>query len=210
MSKNYNLSSQTRNNWLIALLLASSGLLTVLSSVYFLFLPEGGYQGGRNPTYGVVVLFNRSTWDLIHTWAGLLMIAMAAIHIPLHWSWILSMTKRILKILLGKCQGMSARGQFNLLVDGFIGLCGLLVAASGLYFLFFPGSHGVSAPAPGLVFSRSAWDLLHTWSGVLMIAAGALHFSIHWPWVVKVTGKILASTQPAPAYPAESNFASNG
>jgi len=185
------LSTRTRNNWLIMLLLAASGLLTIGSSIYFLFLPDGGLQGGRNPYYGVVIFFTRSTWDLIHTWAGVAMIAVAAIHIPLYWSWIVTMAKRIFKIIIGKCPGMNARGQFNLMVNLVIGISGILAALSGIYFLFFPGSHGASALTPDILFSRAVWDLIHTWAGVVMILAAVIHFSIHWNWIFKVTGRLL-------------------
>ena len=191
MQRNPRVSIQTRNNWLVVLLLITSGLFTVFSSIYFLFLPNGGYQGGRNPYYGIVILFSRSTWDLVHTWAGVMMIAIAAIHIPLHWTWIVSMTKRIFKIILGQCKGMNSRGQFNLLINGLIALSGLLAAISGMYFLFFPGGQGAGASYPALIFSRTTWDVIHTWSGTIMIAAGILHFSIHWRWVTKVTGKLI-------------------
>jgi hypothetical protein len=185
-------SNQTRNNWLIVLLLTTSGLLTIFSSIYFLFLPTSGYQGGRNPYYGIVLLFTRTTWDFIHTWAGVTMIAVAAIHIPLHWPWIVNMTKRIFKIMLGQCKGMNARGQFNLLINGVIGLSGLLAAISGLYFLFFPGPRANSMLSTTIIFSRPFWDATHTWSGVIMIAAAILHFAIHWRWFVKVARKVLA------------------
>ena len=183
-------SNRTRNNWLVVILLIISSLVTILSSIYFLFLPNGGYQGGRNPYFGIVILFSRSTWDLIHTWAGVIMIAIAAIHIPLHWGWIVSMTKRIFKIVLGQSKGMNAGGQFNLLINGLIGISGLLATISGMYFLFFPGGHGANTNVPW-IFSRGTWDVIHTWSGVIMIAAGILHFYIHWRWVTKVTGKLL-------------------
>jgi len=181
-------SNQTRNNWFIVLLLTVSGLLVTFSTFYFLFLPNGGYQGGRNPAYGIVILFTRTTWDLIHTWAGVVMIAIAAIHIPLHWSWIVRMTKRIFSILLGKCEGMNARGQFNLLINGLIGMSGVIATLSSLYFLFFPGSQNSSA---SFIFSRAVWDVIHTWSGVIMISAVILHFAIHWRWVLKVAGKLI-------------------
>ncbi|MFZ5821489.1 MAG: DUF4405 domain-containing protein [Chloroflexota bacterium] len=195
-------SNQTRNNWLVVFLLTASGFLTVVSSLYFLFLPNGGYQGGRNPTYGIVILFTRTAWDLTHTWAGVAMIAIAALHIPLHWSWIAMMTKRIFKIILGQCEGMNARGQFNLLVDGLIGVSGSIAAISGLYFLFFSGSQGENALTADLLFSRATWDALHTWSGVAMISAAVLHFSIHWRWICKVTGKVLVKPTPNPGNPA--------
>lgn len=181
-------SNQTRNNWFIVLLLTMSGLLVTFSTFYFLFLPNGGYQGGRNPAYGIVILFTRTTWDLIHTWAGVVMIAITAIHIPLHWSWIVRMTKRIFSILLGKCEGMNARGQFNLLINGVIGISGVIAAISSLYFLFFPGSQNSSI---SFIFNRAVWDVIHTWSGVIMISAAILHFAIHWRWVLKVAGKLI-------------------
>ncbi len=190
------ISKQTRNKWWIVFLLTISGLLVAISSIYFLFLPVGGYQGGRNPYYGIILLFTRSTWDLIHTWVGVSMIAVAAIHIPLHWSWIVAMTKRIFKIMLGQCRGMNARGQFNLVLNGLIGLSGLLAAISGLYFLFFSGTHGTSMLSPSILFSRAVWDVIHTWSGVVLIAAAILHFAIHWRWFVKVAGKVLVGTTP--------------
>jgi hypothetical protein len=61
-------------------------------------------------------------------------------------------------------------------------ICGL----SGLYFLEF---FGLASSNTVLIFTPLVWDLIHTWSGVVMTAAGILHFSIHWKWVVKVLGK---------------------
>ena len=87
MANRTNLSPQTRRNWLIVAALSLSGIVAVLSGVYFLYLPSGGYQGGRNPLYGVTILFSRDTWDALHTWGGLAMIAGAAVHLALHWAW---------------------------------------------------------------------------------------------------------------------------
>ena len=181
-------SNQTRNNWFIVLILTVSSLLITISTFYFLFLPNGGYQGGRNSAYGIVIFFTRTTWDLIHTWAGVVIIAIAAIHIPLHWSWIVRTTKNIFTILIGQSKGMNALGQFNLLINGLIGVSGVIATMSSLYFLFFPGSQNNSS---SLIFSRSVWDVIHTWSGVIMIAAAILHFAIHWRWVLKVAGKLV-------------------
>lgn len=195
-----NISYRTRNNWFIVSLLTLSSLPLIFSSLYFLFLPQGGYQGGRNPTFGYVLLFDRNTWDLLHTWSGVALIAVAAIHIPLHWSWITAMTKRIFKIILGRCESMNAHGQFNLLLNGLLALSGLVAAASGLVFLFFPGGHGEKALPAALLFDRAIWDVIHTWSGSATIAAGMLHFAIHWRWILKVTRNLLlAPATPPPA-----------
>ena len=67
-----------------------------------------------------------------------------------------------------------------------------MAAASGVYLLFFPGgAHGV--PDPMWLFTRTTWDLIHTWSGIVMILAATGHFLIHWKWVTKVTAKLALS-----------------
>jgi len=188
MEKKTNLSIQTKRNWLIDAGLGMSALLAALSGIYFLFLPVSGYQGGRNPMYGVTVLFERSAWDDLHTWGGVVMIAIAAIHLTLHWSWVTNMFNRTLKELRNKVGPMNARGRFNLWLNVIVAISFVLTALSGIYFLFIPG--GRSAVDPLLVFTRNTWDLIHTWAGVTMIAAAVVHFAIHWKWVTKVTSGI--------------------
>jgi hypothetical protein len=178
-------SKQTWKNWLIDAGLFSSALLAALSGIYFLFLPCGGYQGGRNPWYDVTIVFTRHTWDDIHTWAGMAMIAVAVIHLTLHWTWVVSMARRAVRELRGQVGAMNARGRFNLALNLTVALSFLACALSGMYFLFFPGGQGMADP--GFLFSRLTWDLIHTWSAILLIIAGLLHFAIHWKWVVKVT-----------------------
>lgn len=187
-------SKQTRNNWLIDAGLLSSALIAAISGIYFLFLPIGGYQGGRNPTYGIVILFERHTWEDIHTWIGVAMIAVALIHLILHWSWVVSMARRTWKELTGKAGPMNGRGRYNLIVNTVIAFSFLLTALSGLYFLFFPGSGGVTTPT--ILFSQAVWDLIHTWAGVTLILAAVLHFAIHWKWVTKVTRNLLRGLNP--------------
>jgi hypothetical protein len=182
-------STQTRNNYIIDSFLFISGIIAALSGLYFLFLPVAGYQGGRNPMYGITILFDRHTWGDIHIWAGVAIIALAALHIPLHWKWIVSMTRRTLKMIAGKSK-MNPYATFNLGVNILIGLSALISGLSGLYFLLVPGaSHHSIAPDPLWLFSRTTWDLIHTWSGVIVIAVATLHFYIHWKWAFKVTRK---------------------
>jgi hypothetical protein len=55
--------------------------------------------------------------------------------------------------------------------------------------LFVPDGRGAADPM--LLFSRSTWDLIHTWAGVTLIAAAVVHFAIHWKWVTKVTRSLV-------------------
>jgi len=182
-------SAQTQNNYFIDSFLFTAGVATALSGIYFLFLPVSGYQGGRNPYYGIMILFDRHTWGDIHIWAGIAILALAALHIPLHWNWIVNMTKRALKMIIGRSK-MNVYAKFNLVVNILLGFSALISGLSGLYFLLVPGaSHHSVASYPLWLFSRITWDLIHTWSGVVVIAAAVLHFYIHWKWAFKVTRK---------------------
>jgi preprotein translocase subunit SecY len=190
MSKTNTLSLPTRRNWWIDAGLAISALLAFLTGVYFLFLPIGGYQGGRNPMYGITILFQRSTWENLHTWGGVAMIAIVLLHFTLHWSWVTNMANRTVKELRGRVGPMNGRGRFNLVLNIVVALSFLLTALSGVFFLFFP--EGRAAAGGSLLFSRLTWDLIHTWAGVTLISAAVVHFAIHWKWVVKVTRSLFA------------------
>ena len=181
-------SIQTRNNITLDMLMLISGLVSILSGIYFLFLPVGGFQGGRNPFYGMVIFFERHTWTDIHIWASVIIMALAALHIPLHWEWIVKMTKIGFRSVLGKSR-LNSRSSWNLVTNLVTGISGLICGLSGLYFLLIPEFFGLAASASGWIFAPVTWDLIHTWSGVVMTAAGILHFVIHWNWVVKVLGK---------------------
>jgi cytochrome b subunit of formate dehydrogenase len=188
-------SKQTQKNWWIDAALFGSAVIAALSGIYFLFLPSGGYQGGRNPLYNVQVLFNRQTWDNLHTWSGVAMIAAAAIHLMIHWPWVVGMARRIWNELTGKCGCMNPRGRLNLTLNIAVAISFVLTALSGVYFLFVPG--GRWAADPMILFTRATWDLVHTWAGVVLIAAAVIHFVIHWKWVTKVTRNMIGTVLPS-------------
>ena len=84
MSKPIRMSRQTRMNWVIDAAVFLGGIVAALSGIYFLFLPSSGYQGGRNPAYGITILFDRHSWSDLHTWGGVIMIAAIAVHFAIH------------------------------------------------------------------------------------------------------------------------------
>ncbi len=177
----------TRNNWLMDFSLFLTAVVTVLSGIYFLFLPDGGFKGGRNPFYGLRILFLRETWEWLHTWIGLAMVVIALVHIIFHWKWVKSMFKRVVS---GASAQLNPRARYNLWLNTVTALSFLICAVSGIYFLFVGGSEGGRNPEPMFLFSRTAWDMVHTWSGVLFIIAAILHFDIHWRWIANVTKKV--------------------
>jgi Domain of unknown function (DUF4405) len=195
----------TKRRWGLDAVLAISAVIVIASSLYFLYLPNG-YQGGRNPYYDIVILFVRETWDVLHTWGGILMILISLVHITVHWKWFLRMGRRTWLQVLGKTGKINTRGRINLwanllLVASFV-LCGV----SGVYFLFVSGSR--QAIDPGILFSKTVWDLIHTWAGIGMIGAALVHFAIHWRWVInnakRLVHNIPGSLRSTPALVDES------
>jgi preprotein translocase subunit SecY len=197
MSKRISMSRQTRTNWLIDAAVFVGAFVAILSGIYFLFIPSGGYQGGRNPLYGVTVLFSRHTWDDLHTIGGVLMIAAAIVHLAIHWGWVKMMSRRVVNASRSRGSRLSRGAKINVAVDLVIGVSFLLCAVSGVYFLFAPsgGFQGGNNPNwdPGFLLSRTTWDLLHTWSGVALTIAAVIHFAIHWRWVKNVTARFFLS-----------------
>lgn len=191
-------SKQTQKNWWIDAGLFLSAVIAALSGIYFLFLPDG-YQGGRNPLYNLQIWFTRQTWDDIHTWGGVVMIIAAIIHLGIHWSWVVNMTRRAWYELTGRSGHLNARGRWNLILNVIVALSFVLTALSSVYFLFVPGSRRVADPM--ILFSRVTWDMIHTWAGVILIAAAIIHFAIHWKWVTKVTSKMVGMVTPKRSIP---------
>jgi len=108
--------------------------------------------------------------------------------------------KRMWKAMTGKGALMNRRGYFNVVTDLVVAVSFLLAAVSAVYFQFVPGGRGAADPM--LLLSRTTWDLIHTWAGVVMVMAAVVHFAIHWKWVVKVTKNTVRSTWsslPGPA-----------
>jgi cytochrome b subunit of formate dehydrogenase len=202
MSKPIKMSMQTRVNWLTDTAVFLGGVLAALSGIYFLFLPSGGYQGGRNPTYDLTILFGRHTWSDLHLWSGILMIAAIAIHFSIHWHWVKRMSKRTVDALRPRGARLSKGAIVNVAVDAAIAISFLVCALSGIYFLFAPsgGFQGGRNTGwdPSFLFSRTTWDLIHTWSGVVLIVAAVIHFAIHWRWVKNVTMRFFLSLRPQP------------
>jgi hypothetical protein len=188
-------SKQTQKNWWIDAALFSSTLFAALTGIYFLYLPTGGFQGGRNQMYNVQILFTRQTWDDLHTWGGVVMIAAVVVHFAFHWPWVVSMARRTWNELTGKGSCMNSRGRWNLILNILVAMSFVLTAISGVYFLFVPSSGRVANPM--ILFNRTVWDLNHTWSAIVLIATAILHFVIHWKWVAKVTGKMIKMVFPS-------------
>jgi len=178
-----NLSSKLRYNWFIDAVLFLGALLAVLTGIYFLVYPVGGYMGGRNPNYGIIFLFGRETWEVLHDWTGIAMIAAALVHVVFHWKWILGTLKRIFRTVSHKAERFGNRLFWTIVVDAFIAIGFLLSAISGLYFFF-------AIKDANWLLLDTTWDTIHTWSSDVMIMAAFIHILLHWDWIKNITAKM--------------------
>ena len=141
--------------------------------------------------YGVTILVSRHTWEDLHTWSGVLMIAVAVLHFAIHWRWVKVMSKHTVKALLSRETKLSKGPRLNVAINVLVAVSFLLTAVSGIYFLFVPsgGFQGGSNPGwdPMVLFSRTTWDLIHTLAGVVFVGAVVVHFGIHWRWIKTMT-----------------------
>jgi hypothetical protein len=190
------LSNRTRWNWALDATVFLAALMAAVSGIYFLYLPSGGFQGGRNPLYDLTILFARTTWSDLHLWAGILMIIVAAVHLIYHWSWVRMMARRLLAWVTGRGVGMSVGARINVAVNAAIGLGFLLSAVSGVALLFRPTGSGWLTADFGFL-SGFTWDVIHTWSSVILIVAAMAHFLIHWRWIEKVTRGFFVGHKPS-------------
>ena len=140
--------------------------------------------------YGVTVLFDRHTWDAVHMWGGLAMVAIAALHLALHGPWVRMTGRRVARAVASRGQGLPGGLRRNIALNVLVAASGLVTAVTGIVLLFAPSGH-----ASGL---SVAWDLVHTWSGVVMTLAAAAHLAIHWRWVTSVTRRLVAPRQATP------------
>lgn len=184
--KKSTLSPRLRYNWLIDAVLFLGAAFATLTGIYFFVYPIGGFMGGRNPDFGVIFLFGRETWEFLHDWTGILMIAAAIIHIIIHWRWILGTLKRVLRAIFHSSDRFGNRMLWTIIIDTIIAISFFLTAISGLYF-FFIGKN------VNLLFNDFTWDMIHTWSFVGLIMASLIHIILHWTWIKNITAKIFLS-----------------
>ncbi len=92
--------NKARLNYVLDAVIGVAFLLSGATGVAFLLMGSGGYQGGRNTSFGTALLsLSRGTWSDLHTWASLVMITGVVVHLALHWKWIICLTKKMMPSL---------------------------------------------------------------------------------------------------------------
>jgi hypothetical protein len=99
----------------------------------------------------------------IHITAGLILILGLAVHLYLHWKWIVVHIKR-------------RKIKLNFLMDSFIGIMLIISSLSGFILIYT---------------DISPWSKLHIFSSVMLLFGTFCHLILHWRWILKMIKKIL-------------------
>jgi hypothetical protein len=83
--------NRAKLNYWVDVSIGIAFVLGAVSGLVFL-LPANPDSGLNSGVLGV----SYQVWDQVHTWSSLVMIAGVAMHLVLHWKWIIAMTKRML------------------------------------------------------------------------------------------------------------------
>jgi len=80
---------KARLNYTLDVVLGLAFLAAALTGLAFLLLGQGGFQGGRNPSFQTALLgLSRGTWSDLHTWFSLVLVTAIFVHQVPHWNWI--------------------------------------------------------------------------------------------------------------------------
>ena len=183
------ISAETRKRYLINLVMFILFIGVAASSLYFLYVP-GGYQGGRNPRFNMRILFTRETWDAIHLWTSLMLSSILLLHFFLHTEWIKQVFIKYVRSWKKSVREKNALRIVNVVDDGLSAIFFVICLLSGLVLFFIPGGRGSDA-IRFLTITRESLKVMHTWTGIGMLAGIVVHLAIHWNWIKKVSLRVM-------------------
>jgi len=120
----------------------------------------------------LIVYEVKATGETIHEWMGIVIGFIFIIHIILHWQWIVVTTKHFLT-------SIKSETRLNYIVDViiFIGFTTIIFTGIMISKSFLP-TFGIR------VAENHFWREMHSISVDLTLFFTALHFALHWEWIV--------------------------
>lgn len=108
----------------------------------------------------------------IHEWLSVALIAALVTHLLFHWTWIVNLLKTFLKKLWHT-------SRLNFVVDSLLFVAMISVMLSGILI-----SKSVLATFGIQLEVGRAWRSIHSLSADASVLLTALHFALHWKWIV--------------------------
>lgn len=81
--------NKAKLNYLTDVLMGIFFVISAVTGIPLYLIPGGIFRGGQMTFLGI----EKQVWGSIHTYASFALVAVVAIHLILHWKWIVSMTK---------------------------------------------------------------------------------------------------------------------
>jgi cytochrome b561 len=120
----------------------------------------------------LIVNANKMTTQTIHEWLGLAVFVTLLFHLFLHWRWVVNKVSLFFK-------KMPVIDRINFLVDFVFFIAIIAVTLTGVLM-----SKAV-LPSFGISVSHGGtWKQLHSLAANASLYALAVHFALHWTWVV--------------------------
>ena len=116
---------------------------------------------------------------LLHEWLGLFFAALLALHVVLHWNWVVSITQTFFRKLIHEAR-------LNYVLNAALFVDVVVVSLTGI----------AVSETLGLNFGlRGAalidWQSIHALSSHLCLVLTAAHVALHWKWIAAHAGKYL-------------------
>jgi hypothetical protein len=112
------------------------------------------------------------TGTQIHEWLGAAFFLTLLAHLILHWKWVVNTLSKFFK-------KMTWSNRINFGVDFFVFLAFIVLNLSGLMISkFLLQSLGINVTGGG------SWKQIHSLSADVTLYLVALHFALHWNWLV--------------------------
>lgn len=117
----------------------------------------------------------------IHEWLSVALTAALVTHLLFHWTWIVNLLKTFLKKFWHS-------SRLNFVIDSLLFLAMILVMLSGILI-----SKSVLATFGIQLEVSRAWRSLHSLSADASVLLTALHFALHWKWIVNSLQRLVVA-----------------
>jgi len=120
----------------------------------------------------LVAYETRLTGIPIHEWLSIALTLVIVLHLTSHWDWVVQVAKRFFHKLF-------QASRLDFLVDTVFFIAFVLVMVSGIAI-----SRSVLPTLGWQLNAQQSWRFIHSWSANISVLALAVHFALHWKWIV--------------------------
>lgn len=131
----------------------------------------------------VLAVIPQTTGIMLHEWIGVLIALPFAVHLIVHWQWIVSLPRRIRGNASLKDK-LNTTWNFALYVVMLLAiLSGILISEALLPLFGFE-----------LVHDRF-WSMIHHNFSEALLPMIGIHLALHWDWILRVGGSVLGKSK---------------